>query len=153
MKNFSLKANRNDHLIQKKTSYQEMNDDFSENVDKLLQTVSRDVSAMLDNSSTLENLLCQINNIYMISNFNASAVKVGESSFIKYPKTNTNKKLRNKKSKERECNTSEVKSTKIGNPEYFEKVGNTGKSTYISNLQTTEYNLDITYRSPSKTNV
>jgi len=157
MKNFRLKANKNDHLIQKKTSYQEMNDDFSESVDKLLQTVSRDVSAMLDNSSTSENLLCQINNIYIISNFNASAVKVGESSFKKYSKTYTNKKSQNKKNKEKECNTSEVKFTKIGMPEYFEKAENTGKSTFISNLstkvQTTENNLDITYHYPSKTNV
>jgi len=157
MKNFRLKENKNYHLIQKNTSYQEMNDDFSENVDKLLQTVSRDVSAMLDNSSTSENLLCQINNIYMISNFNASAVKVGESSFRKYPKNNTNKKSQIKKSKERECNTSEVKSTKIGMPEYFEKAENKGKSTFISNvpmIQTTEHNyLDITYHYPSKTNV
>ncbi|KAL4130796.1 hypothetical protein QTP88_008183 [Uroleucon formosanum] len=157
MKNFRLKSNGNDQLIQKKTSYHEINDDFSENVDKLLQTVSRDVSAMLEDSSTSDNLLCQINNIYMISNFNTSAVKVGESSYRKYLKTNSSKNSRTKKSKERECNNSEVKSTKIGKPEYFEKAGNTEKSLFISNLPTTvkstENNLDLTYRYPSKTNV
>lgn len=93
----------------------------------------------------------------MISNFNSSSVKVGQSLFGKNPKTNTNKESQTKKSKERECNTSEVKPTKIGMSEYIGKSGNMGKSTFISNLlttiQITENNIDVTYHYPSKTNV
>lgn len=151
-----MKSNKDDQLIEKKTFYHE-NDDSSEYVDKLLKTVSKDVSNGVENSSSSGDLLCQINNIYMISNFNASAVKVGESSFRNNSKTSTNTKSKTKNSLESECNTSEVKSAKIITPVYFEKAGNTGKSTFILNfpttVQTPENNLEITYHSPSKTNV
>lgn len=154
--NFRLQSNKNDQLFKTKIFYQEI-DDSSEHVDKLLQTVSRDVSTMLENSSTSDTLLCQINNIYVISNFNASVVNASGSSFRKDPTTNTNKKIQTKKSKESVCNTSEVKSTTTAMPEYFQKAGNTGRTTFIlklpTTIQTTENNLEITYHYPSKINV
>jgi len=152
-----LKSNKNDQLrSEKKTFYQE-NDNSSENVDKLWKTASKDVSSVVENSSSSGDLLCQINNIYMISNFNASAVKVGDSSFRNNSKNSTNNKSKTKNSLESECNTSEVKSAKIKTPVYFEKSGNMEKSTFILNfpttVQTPEDNLEITYHSPTKTNV
>lgn len=157
MNNFRLKSN-NKQLFHKETSYQER-DDTSGYVDKVLQTVSRDLSADHENCSTVDSPLCRINNIYMvIGNFNDSVVKVGESSYRNDSETNKNKKSQCKTIKASECNTSEAYSTKIRMAEYFDKAGNTGKSTHNLNLstkqmQTTENNLEITYHYPSKTKV
>lgn len=156
MNNFRLKSNKN-QLFYRRISYQE-HDDSSEHADKSLQTVSIDVFDSHENSSKSDNPLCRINNIYMIGNFNASVVKMGEFSFKKDSETNKNKKSQIKTTKASLCNTTEVNPTKIRMAEYFDKSGNTGKSTFSLNLstaamQTTENNLDITYHYPSKTKV
>lgn len=151
---FRLKSNKN-HLFYRRIFYQE-HDDSSEHGDKSLQTVSIDVLDSHENSSKFDNPLCRINNIYMIGNFNASVVKMGEFSFKKDSEANKNKKSQIKTTKASVCNTTEVNPTKIRMAEYFDKSGNTGKSTFSLNLstaamQTTENNLDINCHYPSKT--
>jgi len=155
MKNFRLKPNENDQSSQRKISYLE-HDDSSEDMDELLQTVSKEIFPMLKNFSSMENSLLRINNINLIGIFNASVVKVGE--FNKYSENDKNNKPQTKTCKENGYNTSELKPTKIKMPEYLDKAGNTGKSTFILNnlsttMQTTENHLEVTCHYPSKTKV
>lgn len=152
-----MNLNKKNQLFQRRTSYAG-HDVSLEHVDKILQSVSKGVSAMLENSSTLDNSLYRIgiNNIYVIGNFNASVVKMGESSLKKNPDTK-DKKSHNSTNTWGECNSSEVKSTKINMPEYFDKAVNTRQSLYLNNystvMPTTENNLDSTYHYPAKTPV
>jgi len=155
MNNFRLKSNKN-QLFYRRLFFEE-HDDSSEHADKSLQTVNRfslDVNdSHENNSSKCDKPLYRINNIYMIGNFNAS-VKMGENDF----ETNKNKKSQIKTTKTSVCNSTEVNPTKIRMAEYFEKSGNTGKSTFSLNLSTaamqmTENNLENAYHYPSKTKV